>query len=47
MGWVVGGLQDFSVSHSPSWVKLGWDWVWDWGLEGLGLDKNEYYRKYS
>ena len=34
-GWVVGGLQDFSVSPSPLWVNLGFKLGWT-GL-GLGL----------
>ena len=34
-GWVVGGLQDFSVSPSPLWVNLGFEL--DWTGLGLGL----------
>ena len=33
--WVVGGLQDFSVSPSPLWVNFGFKLGWT-GL-GLGL----------
>ena len=36
---VVGGLQDFSVSPSPLWVKLGLELGWTrlgLGLWGLG-----------
>ena len=33
--WVVGGLQDFSVSPSPLWVNLGFEL--DWTGLGLGL----------
>ena len=32
-GWVVGGLQDFSVSPSP----LGPNWVFELGWIGSGL----------
>ena len=34
-GYMVGGLQDFSVSPSPLWVNLGFELGWT-GL-GLGL----------
>ena len=40
-GWVVGGLQDFSVSPSPLWVNLGFKLGWTGlglGLEGLGTN---------
>ena len=38
-----GGLQDFSVSHSPlgtNWgLELGWPWgVWGLGVRGLGTE---------
>ena len=39
--WVVGGLQNFSVSPSPLWVNLGFKLGWTGlglGLEGLGTN---------
>ena len=39
--WVMGGLQDFSVSPRPLWVNLGFKLDWTGlglGLEGLGTN---------